>query len=286
MVAFGCLLQLFRGPILERIAHGTHRPVFHELIDYFSFESAPPISAKLSEWYPYLYDVLLEKYRCEYVYKNSIAQQLYLLEHPNPKKALLTDEFNIGQSRADVVVINDTSTVYEIKSEFDSFSRLEAQLLDYSRVFDKIYLVTTEHKYKEFSKINSSIGFYVMDDDGSLHRIKEAPSNKHNTDPGAIFSCMRKTEYIPAIKEIFGYVPDVPNGIIWRECYNIFKDLSPEEAHRLLVSYTVRRSAKKPFMDFINDVPESLLYTCLASNRHKRIVPRFMEALEKPLLEF
>ena len=66
-----------------------------------------------------LYQLLLAHYRCEYVYKNSVATSLFLNGH-NPKDAYLTSEFRSAQSRADVVILNGTSTIYEIKTEYDS----------------------------------------------------------------------------------------------------------------------------------------------------------------------
>lgn len=53
-------------------------------------------------------------------------------------------EFWVDMSKADSVVLNGTSTVYEIKTEFDNLSRLPQQLTDYSKVFDHINVVTHE----------------------------------------------------------------------------------------------------------------------------------------------
>ena len=58
----------------------------------------------------------------------------------------MTDEIRSVKSRGDVAILNGTSTVYEIKSHYDSFDRLDGQLADYKRVFDHIYLATTEKK--------------------------------------------------------------------------------------------------------------------------------------------
>ena len=182
------------------------------------------------------------------------------------------------------MIINDTSTVYEIKTEFDSMSRLKFQLHDYSRVFDKIYLVTTEKNYMSAtSMLDGSVGLYLMRHDGYVEKVKEAESNAHNTDPEAIFSCLRKKEYLSAIKDVYGYIPDFPMGLIWRECIKLFMKLTSEKAHELMVKHTVKRSLNKPFSQHIKRIPIPISYICLASNRPRWIVPEVIEALDEPV---
>lgn len=284
MSSFRGIIPIFKGPFLECIARGKHHSVLRELLTHLpsciSFSEKNP----LAEWYDVLYSMLLGNYKCEYIYKNSIALQLYLKFH-NPQQALLTDEFNIGQSRADVVVFNRTSTVYEIKTEFDTMNRLESQLFDYARVFDNIYVVTTSKRYKDvLNELDNMIGIYIMEERGELHRVRDASSNKSSTDPAAIFCCMRRAEYLSALEEEFGYEQDVPNGHIWRRAFNLFKEIPPERAHELMVNNVSKRAANKPFSQRLRDIPKPLKYTCLSFNRNKSVVPRVIEKLGDPVL--
>ena len=73
-----------------------------------------------------------------------------------------------------------------------------------------------------------------MGEGGTLDEIKEAESNKANTDPAAIFDCMRRTEYCSAIKDACGYVPDVPNSKLYIETSKLFCQLDPSDAHDLI----------------------------------------------------
>lgn len=287
MPSFRGILPIFRGPFLERIAQGKHHYALREILTTLPSKVTLPADAPLKRWYDVFYKLLLKNYQCEYVFKNTIAHQLYLKYH-EPEEALITDEFKVGQSRADVVVINKTSTVYEIKTEFDSLERLESQFQNYSRVFDKIYLVTTEKRYKEvITQLSEPIGIYIMEN-GHLHRVRKASPNVANTDPATIFCCMRKPEYLSAIKEAFGHVPDVPNGLVWRSSFNLFKSLSSEEAHRLMVDRVVTRSSRKPFTKLSKVIPNPLRYSCLVLNRPRWIpgvfVSSVMEKLEEPVL--
>ena len=84
------------------------------------------------------------------------------------QKATLLTELNVGKSKADLVVINGTTTVYEIKTELDSTARLEGQLSDYIQVFDRVNVITCESKVKNIEKIINSdsrfqnVGIYLL----------------------------------------------------------------------------------------------------------------------------
>ena len=59
------------------------------------------------------------------------------------KKFKIIEELHIdcGQARIDLAVIDNKMVGYEIKSDFDSFTRLPNQLTAYNGMFDKIILV-------------------------------------------------------------------------------------------------------------------------------------------------
>ena len=222
------ILPIFRGPFLERIAHDQHHSTIRELGDYFSSFSPPSASDPLENWFDFFYTLLTEQYRCEYVYKNTLANNVYLAGRHSLQNSLLTDELRSGNSRADVVIINGTSTVYEVKSKYDSLNRLEGQITDYRKVFDRIYVVTTAEKIKAVSsKIDPVIGILVLNENGQLDEVKEAQSNKANTEPATIFDCMRKVEYCSIVKRQFGYIPNVPNSKLYRESKKTILPIRP-----------------------------------------------------------
>ena len=146
------IVPIFRGPFLERVARGTHVRTMLELADHHSQFLPLSPSSSLSTWFDFFYNLLFKQYRCEYVYKNTIATKLFLSRH-SLQNSFMTDEIRSASSRADVAILNGTSTVYEIKSHYDSFDRLDGQLLDYKRVFDRICIVTTDTKATLVSRL-------------------------------------------------------------------------------------------------------------------------------------
>ena len=284
MSSFWSILPIFGAPFLERVAHGKHRPFFKELGDCFSSFSPPSKNDPLKNWFEFFYSLLREQYRCEYVYKNTIATRLYLGGRHPPKNSLLTNEFRIGNSRADVVILNGTSTVYEIKSKYDSLERLEHQVADYRKVFDHIFVVTTPEKAKTvLDKVDRLVGVKVLCGD-NLKIKKEAQSNKVNTDPAVVFDCMRRAEYCSIIKEKFGYVPDVPNSKLYCESKKLFCRLDSSEAHDLMVQRVRMRNKLGPFVDLIKDAPNSLKHTCLSFSKSQALAIQIRKMLEEPLL--
>ena len=79
----------------------------------------------------------------EYFYKNILLDKLLFKAH-NPETTVALTEIPIAQSIADFILINGKAVVYEIKTEFDNFDRLESQITAYFKAFDNVCVVTAE----------------------------------------------------------------------------------------------------------------------------------------------
>ena len=53
-------------------------------------------------------------------------------------------EIPVGNAKPDFILINGKAVVYEIKTEFDNFDRLENQITEYYRAFNHVAIVTHE----------------------------------------------------------------------------------------------------------------------------------------------
>lgn len=134
----------------------------------------------------------------------SLVNQFVLQHYPNEttirsnfiNKVLLplnTDnisifEFPIGDSRVDICKVNGHSAAYEIKTELDSFFRLEKQLQDYSDVFESVYIIVPESRLSDLHNQNvEKCGIYSYRQlaDGSyifFCRRKAAPTTNLNAE--------------------------------------------------------------------------------------------------------
>ena len=280
---FSAIFPIFRGPFLKRVATGRHVSILLELATYFSRFSPPRACDPLRDWFEFFYTLLSSNYRCEYIYKNSIATELYLNRH-SLHDSLLTDELRSGNSRADVVILNGTSTVYEIKSALDSFDRLDSQLADYRRVFDQIFVVTTQERASLLTEqVGDPVGVMSLNATGELVVVKDASSNKANTDPAVVFDCMRQPEFCDVVKKAFGHIPEVPNSRIYREARTLFCQLDPSRAHDLMVERVKMRAKTKPFEELVNSAPQSLKHACLSFSQPQALAIQVNKRLAEAL---
>jgi len=282
--AMSCIATLFRCPFFQRVADDTHVAPILELADHFSVFRPPSQRARLGDWFTFFYRLLFDRYRCEYVYKNTIATRIFLSRH-SLQQSLMTDEIWSARSRGDVAILNGTSTIYEIKSHYDSFERLDGQLADYKKVFDRIYIVTTEKKAATaIQRVEPAVGVIALRNDGALTTLRESASHKHLTDPAAIFDCMRQSEYCRAIALAFGYIPQVPNSQLYRQAKSMFCSLSPAIAHDLMVEQIKRRGKKRPFVELIESAPTCLKHVCLSFSKSTTMATKIAARLKEPLV--
>lgn len=233
--------------------------------------------------YESVYNLLKKKYRCEYIYKNAIIEKILLGKHSiNSSRAF--DELVVGSCKADLVIINGTSTVYEIKTELDSLERLERQINSYSEIFEYIYIVTCE-KYidKVLEIVPNYVGVMILTNKYTFKIIKKAQSNIQNIKSSNVFDMLRKNEYLDVIKTIYKEVPNVPNTMIYKKCKERFEKLPPELAHKMMVNKLKKRELKEYQKSFLNDVPLSMKLIGIKEEMTLMECERLKELLKKKL---
>lgn len=224
----------------------------------------PDVSAQLStvgDFYKYIYNVLMSNYRNEYIYKNLIINKILLGRH-SLNTATILSEFRIGKSIADLVLLNGTSKVYEIKTELDSQYRLENQLSDYKKVFEHIYIVTHITLADKFAKLTEDrIGILALTNNKTLSVVREAQRCTEYLDSSAIIKCLRKQEYTNIIKQHFGEVPIARPVDYYSVCKDWFAKIPKETLHNMVVAELKQRTIKEKDC-FISDsiAPPELKY--------------------------
>lgn len=103
-------------------------------------------------------DIILKYYPNETVIKSSFINKILLRRGSH----VSIFEFSVGNSRVDLCKINGVSIAYEIKTDLDNLQRLSKQLTDYMQVFDKVYLICSEHKIDNANiQIPNNCGIYT-----------------------------------------------------------------------------------------------------------------------------
>jgi hypothetical protein len=190
-----------------------------------------------------IYGIMTCGYRNEYVYKNTLLNKLLITKHSLKTTTALT-EIPINKSKADFVLINGKAVVYEIKTELDSFDRLESQLSDYYKAFDHVCVVTCEDNLKKLEELlkDSPVGIYILTKRNSLSPRKEPIRNKSNLDTKVMFKILRKLEFENIIKTHYGELPTVSQFNHYNQCYKLFKDIDIEVAYEYMLNELKKRA--------------------------------------------
>ncbi|CAG0940482.1 hypothetical protein BROC_01042 [Candidatus Brocadiaceae bacterium] len=252
------LSRFFSSSILNDLARKGHSAFFNEMLSVSGLHEIIDENITMSDFLQIVYNHLFKNYRSEYIYKNAIANKILLGKHSLNTAFMLT-EFRVADCKADTVVLNGTSNVYEIKSEFDSMYRLKRQIDAYSQVFDFIHIITSPSQtVKVASCTPKSVGIMRLTNRNAISTVREAESGRRFVKPDIIFDSLRKTEYTSIIKEQYGYIPDLPNTQMHKACSELFAKLSPETAHDCMVKVLKARGKCTLLKDFITDIPECL----------------------------
>ncbi len=259
------LSHVFTPLVLNKIIEDGYSKYLNEVLVNSNLMQNMDLSQTFYDFLESVYAFLFVNYRNEYLYKNEIANTLFYEKH-SPYEACMLNEFRVGQCRADVVILNGTSTVYEIKSQFDSFARLDTQINAYRDIFDYIYVVTSENQANNLlKKLPEMVGIMSISDDKSINTLRESSSNKKNIRPNVLFDSLRKNEYLEIINNLYGYVPSVPNTQIFQACKELFCKQDVDIIHNQTIEILKKRNERIDINSFLNSAPKSL-YAYIINN--------------------
>jgi hypothetical protein len=193
-------------------------------------------------------------------------------------------EFRAGKCKADVVILNGSSSVYEVKSEYDSFKRLEKQISEYLKLFDRINVITSDSQIVKLKTLLPlEIGIQVLTSRNTISTIREAKSNLLNIDTDILFNSLRKDEYIALIKDYYGAIPDLPNTLLFKACKKLYCEIAVEDAHHLTINILRNRSNNQFIKDYLEMIPPSLTAYALTIGYKGYNIKRFTSLIERNL---
>lgn len=192
-----------------------------------------------------VYKHLVSHYKNEYFFKNELLNQFAFSEEDT---AIV--ELPVAGSIADFIIVNDSATVYEIKTALDNFDRLESQISDYSRAFAKISVVVPSEKLGSLlQKIdNPKIGI-VIETDGQFLVYREPAADMSHLSHRAMFGILRKTEYSAIIKQWFGSLPEVSDFEYYETCYDLLSQIPMQEAYQLFENTLKKRKLQQDILN-------------------------------------
>jgi hypothetical protein len=266
------LSKVFSPLVMDHLVLQGRSAYLNELLSNVGVPDQVDTSETVSSFLSTLYRQLVAHYRCEYVYKNEIASKILLGRHSLNTAQLLT-EVRVGKSKADVVVINGTSTAYEIKSEYDSLARLPQQLESYSGVFERVNVVTSASRVGHvLAMAPRHVGVIVLSERCTLSTVRASGSNMVGIQGACLFDLLRKPEYSFVIKTHFGALPTAPTGRFHAACEDMFLQIPIAEAHRLTMNALSKRFSGAALQVHAPDIPLAMrAYACSISSDEGRL---------------
>jgi hypothetical protein len=282
---YPALGNFFAPNVIGKLGENKHSPYLEEVCINSGLSKAIDFSTTVGDFFDLIYNFLFNNYRNEYVYKNVIANRILAGRHSLTSSQMLP-EFRIGNSKADIVLLNGTSTVYEIKSEYDSFARLEKQVNSYSKAFDHINVITSPSQANGvMSLLSKQIGVLVLNK-SKISVLRESKSNKKNIEQEILFESLRKDEYSQVIRDYYGTIPEVPNTVFYKECKKLFCDISSMEAHDLSVKALKHRSNSKLLKTYFEKAPHSTFAYALSVGNDERQLLKLINIFNDKLYNY
>ncbi|WP_372028964.1 sce7726 family protein [Pseudomonas kurunegalensis] len=265
MFTYTELARTFSSKRIAELSLGNTN--FIEKIAKYYSESLPS-AFTLADVYNSCYEDIRKNYRNEYYLKNTIAQKILIGKHSLNTTTALT-EFRVGKSKADCIIINGHSTCYEIKSNYDNLDRLDSQLEQYKKLFDKVYVVAEESQLEKIQNFDlKDVGLLQLTRRGTLSTVKEAGIITRPIDAKLLIRSLRVSEYTEIVKNIYGQVPNLANTEIFFECEALFEGACPN-----LLRNEFRRTVKvmrKNNSSFLQLLPAALLNAGISYKLNKQ----------------
>lgn len=242
-----------------------------------------PDTATLAERFEVAHRSLVASYRSEYVFKNTLVSKIVFGKHrPGTASAIL--EMQMGDSEADLLVLNGTSTVYEIKTDLDQFNRLSSQLRDYCTHADRVYVVTSDGRAATAENlVPNHVGILALKRSGALSTVRPATSNLDQLRHEYLFRMLRRHEAQALLCDRIGYTPDVPTGHLSERMAALFSELAIADAHRLVVAQLRQRGRAAASLTSTGGFPTSLRALAYAAELSGIGRERLLRRLHQPM---
>lgn len=225
------------------------------------------------EYLKYVYAQLVKEYRCEYVYKNTLINEL-LIKKYGASDSVVYNEFKVGNSIADMVLFNGTSKAFEIKTELDSDKRLDAQLSDYTKIFRKCYIVTHESLVEKYMKLSESAGviaLYCSNRSLKLEEVRKPIENTH-MDADVLIRSLRTAEYKGIVNSYFKRLPEATSFTMYKKCRDLLYQIPDEELHHFFIEELKKRKTNSAHLQsFFKEIRQLCLSLNINTLQYKQL---------------
>jgi hypothetical protein len=189
------------------------------------------------------YKYLKKSYQNEYILKNELLNR-WLKEHLGSTDSELYSEFRVGTAKADLVMFNGSAKAFEIKSEYDSPSRLSNQLRNYTKAFHEIYLIVPEKHVSKYSAIiDETIGL-ISYNGKEFNQIRKSAKRQSLCRKTAM-SILHTKEYKQIVKDYNGVLPEMTSFTQYDICFDKINEIEEKKFTEIYLT-TLKKRVRRP----------------------------------------
>ncbi len=278
------LTRLFSATVFREMAKKGRSGLFRRLLDQAGLFARVDPRVTVGDAFDAAFDILkIAGRRDEYIYRAAISQKVLMGTH-SLRTASMLNEFRAGKCKADLVILNGTATVYEIKSERDSLVRLATQVENYKRVFAKVNVIASEdHIEGVLATVPDDVGVMCLSKRYQIATVQDATDCPARICPVTVFESLRTAEATAILQAMCVAVPQVPNTQRHAVMRELFAALDPAELHMEMVRTLKRTRNLAPLGELVDRLPGSLQAAALSVSVRRTDHPRLIDAIATPL---
>lgn len=283
-VQLSALTRLFSAAVFREMAKRGQSGLFRRLLWQTDLVGQSDQSVTVGDIFDSAFNILkISGHRDEYIYRAAITQKVLMGTH-SLRTASMLSEFRVGSCKADLVILNGTATVYEIKSERDSLARLGKQVENYKRVFAKVNVIASEgHVKGVLNTIPRDVGVMCLSNRYRITPVREAVDCPARICPATVFESLRMAEATAILHAMGVTVPELPNTKKHAMMRGLFAKLGPVSLHKEMVRTLKRTRDLAPLGGFVGRLPRSLQAAALSVSVHRSDHSRLIDATATPL---
>lgn len=280
------LSRLFSAGVFHDFGKRARSPLFARLLTQTRIVASASPNATVGGAFDEAFSLLCRpQFRDDYVYRSAITQKILLGRH-SLKTATLLNEVRAGSCKADVVVLNGTSTAYEIKSERDSLIRLQNQVSAYRQVFAAVNVVASRSRLSEVLRsVPADVGVITLSERFRFRTEREAIARPDRTEPTRILEILRADEAAAVLNYVGHDTPDLPNTRMRAELHRIYLTLDAATVHEAMVNVLRETRSQAALGGFASALPHSVRAASLSIRPSPRSRALIMKAVSTPLHE-
>ena len=178
------------------------------------------------------------------MFKNAFLTE-WLIKEIGQSNSKVFNEYRVGKAIADLVMFNGISKVFEIKTEYDSDSRLALQLENYRKAFNQIFLIIPETKYHLYKKYDYSVGLITFNgNQAQKFTLQREAINNSEVDVETIMHILHTHEYKAIVKSYYGCLPEITSFNQFHKCRELIKQIPNQELNKHFIEQMINKDFK------------------------------------------